>query len=313
MASEIEKAPRLAKTFEDASDSPPMRCQDGALTVPRRLLDAPRHSNTPQSSHYTPPRAPPERPGGARGVPGMPSRRAQDGPRRFWDVILVPFGILQRAQVASKSYMTGRSCGAFWDATDGPISLQIVSRTTFLLSYEKLWNYYFKSYWTGRAFGAFWDAAEGPNSLQVVSCTMFLLKIRKALNLLVWNMTAMIRWRPNRPRRPRDAPRQLQDAPKLTLGGGIVPAPPEGRQAARLQIVSYTPNTTLILLFGLVIVGSGAIRSSLPLPSGLCPSRAPWINLSNYFERLRVPFGMCFLGLGSDSARNSMQIHGFLF
>ena len=54
LASEIEKAPRLAKTFEDASDSPPMRCQDGALTVPRRLLDAPRHSNTPQSSHYTP-------------------------------------------------------------------------------------------------------------------------------------------------------------------------------------------------------------------------------------------------------------------
>ena len=121
MASEIEKAPRLAKTFEDASDSPPMRCQDGALTVPRRHLDAPKHSNTPQSSHYTPPRAPPERPGGARGVPGMPSRRAQDGPRRLWDVILVPFGTLQRAQVASKSYMTGRSCGAFWDATEGPI------------------------------------------------------------------------------------------------------------------------------------------------------------------------------------------------
>ena len=137
LASEIEKAPRLAKTFEDASDSPPMRCQDGALTVPRRLLDAPRHSNTPQSSHYTPPRAPPERPGGARGVPGMPSRRAQDGPRRFWDVILVPFGILQRAQVASKSYMTGRSCGAFWDATEGPISLQIVSCTTFLLTIRK--------------------------------------------------------------------------------------------------------------------------------------------------------------------------------
>ena len=142
---------------------------------------------------------------------------------------------------------------------------------------------------------------------------MFLLKIRKALNLLVWNMTAMIRWRPNRPRRPRDAPRPLQDAPKFTLGGEIVPAPPEGQQAARLQIVSYTPNTTLILLFGLVIVGSGAIRSSLPLPSGLCPSRASWINLSNCFERLRVPFGMCFLGLGSDSARNSMQIHGFFF
>ena len=142
----------------------------------------------------------------------------------------MPFGILQRAQVASKSYMMGRSCGAFWDATDGPISLQIVSRTTFLLSCEKLWNYYFKSYWTGRAFGAFWDAAEGPNSLQVVSCTMFLLKIRKALDLLVWNMTAMIRWRPNRPGRPRDAPRQLQDAPKLTLGGGNCASPP-GRSA----------------------------------------------------------------------------------
>ena len=108
-------------------------------------------------------------------------------------------------------------------------------------------------------------------------------------------------------------PQDNSKIPQSLHWGEIVPAPPEGRQAARLQIVSYTPNTTLILLFGLVIVGSGAIRSSLPLPSGLCPSRAPWINLSNCFERLRVPFGMCFLGLGSDSARNSMQIHGFFF